>query len=191
MLQTLTFVVSFAVISLMFALLFKWMPDADVAWRDVILGAMGTAALFEIFAIGFYIGKQGLESTYGASASIVVVLIWSTTARRSCCLARSSPAGARTSGANPLNREINTGLHVRPAKYQLSARPQDTLLEERQSLHRERPARTSKGQRCCSVTAHRTRATRLPPEQSEQDDDRKRYAQQPEKYSATHVSLLI
>jgi membrane protein len=54
------------------------MPDADVAWRDVALGAVATAALFEIgrFAIGFYVGKQGLESTYGASASIVVVLIW-------------------------------------------------------------------------------------------------------------------
>src|SRR5204862_1172073 len=46
--------------------------------RDVVLGAVGTAALFEIgkVAIGLYIGKQGLESTYGASASIVVVLIW-------------------------------------------------------------------------------------------------------------------
>jgi membrane protein len=76
--QVLNFVVSFAVISALFALLFKWMPDADVAWRDVVPGAIGTAALFEIgrFAIGFYIGKQGLESTYGASASIVVVLIW-------------------------------------------------------------------------------------------------------------------
>ena len=42
------------------------------------MGGVGTAALFEIgkFLIGFYIGKQGLESTYGASASIVVVLIW-------------------------------------------------------------------------------------------------------------------
>jgi len=72
------FLVSFAVTSAMFALLFKWMPDAEIAWRDVVLGAIGTAALFEIgkFAIGFYIGKQGLESTYGASASIVVVLIW-------------------------------------------------------------------------------------------------------------------
>ena len=69
---------SFAVISLLFAMMFKWLPDADVAWRDVWLGAIGTAALFEIgkFLIGFYIGKQGLESTYGASASIVVVLIW-------------------------------------------------------------------------------------------------------------------
>jgi membrane protein len=47
-------------------------------WRDVWVSAIATAALFEIgkFLIGFYIGKQGLESTYGASASIVVVLIW-------------------------------------------------------------------------------------------------------------------
>jgi len=78
LMQGLSFLVSFAVIAVMFALLFKWMPDAPVRWRDVVLGAIGTAALFEIgkFAIGFYIGKQGLESTYGASASIVVVLIW-------------------------------------------------------------------------------------------------------------------
>ena len=78
LMQGASFVVSFAVTSLMFALLFKWMPDAQVAWRDVVLGSVGTAALFEIgkVAIGLYIGKQGLESTYGASASIVVVLIW-------------------------------------------------------------------------------------------------------------------
>lgn len=58
--------------------MFKWLPDAQVDWRDVWLGALATAALFEIgkFLIGFYIGKQGLESTYGASASIVIVLIW-------------------------------------------------------------------------------------------------------------------
>ena len=58
--QVLNFVVSFVVIAVMFALLFKWMPDADVAWRDVALGAVGTAALFEIgrFAIGVYIGKR-------------------------------------------------------------------------------------------------------------------------------------
>lgn len=69
---------SFAVISLLFALMFKWLPDATVAWRDVWLGALATAVLFELgrFLIGFYIGKQGLESTYGAAASIVVLLIW-------------------------------------------------------------------------------------------------------------------
>jgi membrane protein len=50
----------------------------DVDWYDVWLGAIVTAILFEIgkSAIGFYIGKQGLDSTYGAAASIIVVLIW-------------------------------------------------------------------------------------------------------------------
>jgi membrane protein len=78
LLQGTGFVVSFAVISLLFALMFKWLPDAEVDWRDVWLGAIGTAALFEIgkYVISFYIGKQGLESKYGAAASIVVVLIW-------------------------------------------------------------------------------------------------------------------
>src|SRR6188474_3257375 len=48
LMQGLSFLVSFAVIAVMFALLFKWMPDAPVRWRDVVLGAIGTAALFEI-----------------------------------------------------------------------------------------------------------------------------------------------
>jgi membrane protein len=77
-LQITGFAVSFAMISLLFAMMFKWMPDAPVRWRDVWLGAVGTAALFEIgkFLIGLYIGKQGLESTFGAASSLVVVLIW-------------------------------------------------------------------------------------------------------------------
>lgn len=77
-LQALSFAVSFLVITCLFAMMFKWLPDAKVRWRDVWLGAAITAALFELgkFLIAFYIGKQGLESTYGAAASIVVVLIW-------------------------------------------------------------------------------------------------------------------
>src|SRR5215213_344524 len=72
------FVVSFLVIALLFALMFKWLPDAPVRWSEVWLGAIMTAALFEIgkFLIGLYIGKQGLESTYGAASSLVVILIW-------------------------------------------------------------------------------------------------------------------
>ena len=59
-------------------MMFKWLPDTKVEWRDVWLGAVLTAALFEVgkFLIGLYIGKQGLESSYGAAASIIVVLIW-------------------------------------------------------------------------------------------------------------------
>jgi membrane protein len=70
--------VSFSVVGVLFAMMFKWLPDAPVDWYDVWLGAIVTAALFELgkSAIGFYIGKQGLESTYGAAASIIVVLIW-------------------------------------------------------------------------------------------------------------------
>jgi membrane protein len=58
--------------------MFKWLPEAKVRWRDIWLGAAVTAILFELgkFLIWLYIGKQGLESTYGAAASIVVVLIW-------------------------------------------------------------------------------------------------------------------
>ncbi len=70
--------VSLAVMSVLFAMLFKWFPDTDIAWRDVVPGAIATAALFNVgkFAIGWYIGTQGLESTYGAAASIVVLLVW-------------------------------------------------------------------------------------------------------------------
>jgi membrane protein len=70
--------VSFAVVTVLFAMMFKWLPDVSVDWRNVWLGAFLTSLFFEAgkAAIGFYIGKQGLESTYGAAASIVVVLIW-------------------------------------------------------------------------------------------------------------------
>lgn len=77
-LHVVSLVVSFAVVTVLFAMMFKWLPDVSVGWRDVWLGALLTALFFEVgkAAIGFYIGKQGLESTYGAAASIVVVLIW-------------------------------------------------------------------------------------------------------------------
>jgi membrane protein len=78
LLHAVTILTSVGVISLLFAMMFKWLPDATIDWYDVWLGAVLTAVLFEIgkSAIGFYIGKQGLESTYGAAASIIVILIW-------------------------------------------------------------------------------------------------------------------
>ena len=73
-----TMLISFVVVMALFAMMFKGLPDVSVGWREVWLGAFLTALFFEIgkAAIGFYIGKQGLEWTYGAAASIVVVLIW-------------------------------------------------------------------------------------------------------------------
>ena len=59
-------------------MMFKWLPDVQVDWRDVWLGAAITAALFELgkVLIGIYIGRQAFDSTYGAAASVVVLLIW-------------------------------------------------------------------------------------------------------------------
>ena len=78
LMQPIGFLGSFLIIALLFAMMFKWLPDAEVSWRDVWPGALLTALLFEAgkFLIGLYIGKQGLESTFGAAASLVVVLIW-------------------------------------------------------------------------------------------------------------------
>jgi membrane protein len=78
LLQVLNFVISLAVLTLLFAMLFKWFPDTPLAWAEVWPGAFATALLFNVgkAAISWYIGTQGLESTYGAAASIVVLLVW-------------------------------------------------------------------------------------------------------------------
>jgi membrane protein len=71
-------VISFVVISLLFALIFKLLPDAKIKWKDVMIGAMSTAVLFMLgkFAITFYIGSSNIGSTYGTAGSLVVILIW-------------------------------------------------------------------------------------------------------------------
>ena len=76
--EAINFVASLAILTALFAMLFKWFPDTDIAWRDVLAGATATAFLFDVgkFAIGWYIGTQGLESMYGAAASIVILLVW-------------------------------------------------------------------------------------------------------------------
>ncbi len=78
LLQLFNFVLSFLVITGLFALIFKVLPDARVAWRDVWVGAALTAALFTIgkFAIGLYLGKSNVASAYGAAGSFVIILIW-------------------------------------------------------------------------------------------------------------------
>jgi len=77
-LQAFNFVFSFAVITGLFALIFKVLPDARIAWRDVWVGAALTSALFTIgkFAIGLYLGKSNIGSSYGAAGSLVLVLVW-------------------------------------------------------------------------------------------------------------------
>lgn len=70
--------VSFVVITGFFAAIYKVMPDVRIEWRDVILGGAATSLLFTIgkLLLGLYLGKASIASTYGAAASIVVLIIW-------------------------------------------------------------------------------------------------------------------
>ena len=76
--QLLNVVFSLAMITLLFAMIFKFLPDAKIAWRDVWVGAFLTALLFTIgkFALGLYLGKSGVASSYGAAGSLIVLLLW-------------------------------------------------------------------------------------------------------------------
>jgi membrane protein len=76
--HVLNLVVSFAVVTLLFAMIYKVLPDAQVAWRDVWVGSVVTALLFTVgkALIGIYIGKSGVASSFGAAGSLVVLLVW-------------------------------------------------------------------------------------------------------------------
>ena len=78
LLETLNFVVSFLVLTGLFALVYKILPDRRLAWRDVGVGAAVTAALFTIgkFLIGLYLGTTDLASSYGAAGAFILVLVW-------------------------------------------------------------------------------------------------------------------
>lgn len=72
------FAVSFGILTTLFALIYRYVPHANVAWRDVWLGAAVTAVLFIIgrYLIGFYLGTAGIGSGFGAAGSLVVLLMW-------------------------------------------------------------------------------------------------------------------
>src|SRR6185295_5113587 len=76
--QTINFVLSFAVITVLFTMILKYLPDVKIAWRDVWLGGVLTALLFTLgkYALGMYLGRSSVSSAYGAAGSLVVLLVW-------------------------------------------------------------------------------------------------------------------
>lgn len=72
------FILSFGIISVLFALMFRILPDARIRWKDVIIGSIVTSLLFVLgkFALGIYFGKANPGSTYGAAGSIVLLMLW-------------------------------------------------------------------------------------------------------------------
>ena len=72
------FVLSFIAVTVLFAMMFKLLPDARVAWRDVWTGAALTSLLFTLgkFLLGLYLGKADVGSAYGTAGSLVIMLVW-------------------------------------------------------------------------------------------------------------------
>lgn len=78
LLQGVNILLSLVLTTLLFAIIFKVLPDAKIRWKDVIVGAFATALLFLIgkFLIGFYLGQSDLTSAYGAAGSVIILLLW-------------------------------------------------------------------------------------------------------------------
>lgn len=76
--QILNFVISFTLVTLLFASIYKFLPDVKVPWKNLWVGSAVTALLFNIgkFLIGLYLGNSSVGSSYGAAGSLVVVLLW-------------------------------------------------------------------------------------------------------------------
>ena len=77
-LQVVNFILSLVILALLFALMFKFFPDAKIKWRHVWIGSIVTALLFEIgkFALALYFGKADPGSGYGAAGSVILILLW-------------------------------------------------------------------------------------------------------------------
>lgn len=78
LLHIINFFVSFAIVTFLFAMIYKLLPDISIQWGDVWIGAIITSLLFTIgkFVIGLYLGKSDVGIAYGAAGSLVVILIW-------------------------------------------------------------------------------------------------------------------
>ena len=78
LLDWLNVLVAFALVAALFGTIYKVLPSVRIAWRDVVIGAVVTAALFSLgkYVIGVYLGNSGLGSTYGAAGSIILLLVW-------------------------------------------------------------------------------------------------------------------
>ena len=77
-LYILNIIITFVIISALFGVIFRVLPDAKIKWKDVMAGAVATAVLFMVgkFAISFYISKSNIGTTYGTAGSLVILLVW-------------------------------------------------------------------------------------------------------------------
>ncbi|MEM8778406.1 MAG: YihY/virulence factor BrkB family protein [Cyanobacteria bacterium P01_G01_bin.49] len=76
--QLLNFFLSFAIVTVLFALMYRYLPDVEISWRDVTMGAIITALLFTVgkFVLGLYLSRGSFGSVYGAAGSLIIILVW-------------------------------------------------------------------------------------------------------------------
>lgn len=120
--RVVNFSISLLVITVIFALVFKFLPDAKIKWSDVRIGAFVTAVLFVLgkFLISFYIGQMDLDDTYGAAGSLVIFLVWVYYSSVIVLL------GAEFTQVYAINR----GRVIRPASNAIKVQMQEIELEE-------------------------------------------------------------
>lgn len=121
-LQILNLIISLGLITLLFAMIFKFIPDVEIRWRNVWLGAAITAILFTIgkTLIGIYLGHAEVSSTFGAAGSLAVLMIWVYYSSQILFLgAEFTQVFTKRSGERPPPDE--NALRVKPSKQVLSA----------------------------------------------------------------------
>jgi membrane protein len=135
LLQIADFFVSYFVITALFAVVYKLLPDVRLEWRDVIPGALVTSLLFSLgrFAIGMYVGRASIGSAYGAAGSLVILLLWVYYSAQIFFLgAEFTQVYAQTYGSRPcdgIDREVRVASTVAEIDRPL-ADPSDLDREE-------------------------------------------------------------
>jgi membrane protein len=78
LIHVLNFIVSFGVVTLLFAMIFKYLPDVKIPFSKVWVGAIGTAILFTIgkYLLALYLGRESTKSSFGAAAAVIIILMW-------------------------------------------------------------------------------------------------------------------
>ena len=117
--EALNVIVSLTVITFLFALIYKVLPDVKLSWRDVWIGALVTAGLFSIgrLVIGLYLGTASIASTYGAAGSVVVILVWVYYSAQIILLgAEFTRAYVDEFGGRPATEEYAEKKRVKPGK---------------------------------------------------------------------------
>ncbi len=132
LMQIVNFLIGFGITTLLFAMIYKILPDTDIAWRDVWVGAAITSLLFSLgrFLIGLYLGNSTIGSTYGAAGSLAVILVWVYYSAQLLLLgAEFTQVFARRHGSfAPAAPENKTPEEKQPKTIRVKANPSDSQL---------------------------------------------------------------